>query len=110
MEDTLNIICQECRNLLVEDTTSGELIFRCSKCGQTYESTPEQTLIEEKNLEADEQLNKFSEFLDNAAFDPTNLRINKTCTKCHKPYMTPVRIGENQLVFYVCTCGYKTKN
>ena len=101
------LICNVCRNIVTEDTYTGEFIFKCTTCGEIYESEDQHTLILEENLNTQDQLQKYIERIINSPFDFANERIAITCDneKCKLPYMTIVKIGKNQNVFYTCTCG-----
>lgn len=98
--------CPECKNLLILDTSKGELTFRCSKCGQPYPAKPEQTLIAEGHIRTEESITKFNTFIANAAFDSINPRIEKPCPKCKEKIISFVRVSEDQKVFYTCKCGF----
>lgn len=83
----------------------GEIQFTCF-CGVMVEGGPEDALISELNLKAEEVTEMYRSLLRHAAWDPTNQRVKKDCPVCGLDYMIQVRATQREVIVYVCTCGY----
>lgn len=97
--------CPVCKNLMEASTTTGRLLFKCTACGQIVESQNEDTLMYENFIISRESDHKYVQFINGAAFDPTNKNVFVTCKKCGKDYMKFILFGENEKAMYLCTCG-----
>lgn len=97
--------CEQCRNLLDAVTHGEQLQFKCKPCNKVFPANPEDTLMASftKYMEHD----KYSDLIRGSAYDPTNKKINKKCKNCGKDYMSMLRLGEDELVVFVCTCEDK---
>ena len=101
--------CDECSSILTPNTSTGNLVFRC-RCGKLFNSTPEDTLRFEEYMESSESKEKFQTFIDNSAFDPAGMKVNKTCKNCYMPYLTMIYVGNSETPLYTCVCGKKYTN
>jgi|SRR3989344_3645134 len=103
--------CEQCSSILTPNTKSGYLMFHC-RCGLIYKSEPNDTLRFEEYMESSESKEKYKAFIDNSAFDPAGLKVDKLCKECNMPYLTMIRVGIDEIPMYTCTCGkiYKTED
>jgi LSD1 subclass zinc finger protein len=97
--------CTDCRNLLSFFIKDGDLHLRCAACQKEYESTPEDSLIYEENLNTN--IAVFDRILKKAGKDPVNLKAMTDCRKCPSKVVRQVRIEKEMILFNVCTeCNY----
>jgi DNA-directed RNA polymerase subunit M/transcription elongation factor TFIIS len=98
--------CIICESRLKEITTDTKLYFKCSKCEETYDSTPENTKMYEESFNKKNSMLKYRTFLRNAAFDNTNPIEKRKCPKCPREEVRYAIIGSKKKYIYVCECGH----
>jgi DNA-directed RNA polymerase subunit M/transcription elongation factor TFIIS len=98
--------CTECKNLLQPTTYTGQLKFKCI-CGKTYDSTPEQTLRAEENLNAAVSNQKYITMIENSPHDLAGQKVAIECKKCYIPFLTLCYISNACVPIYICSCGAK---
>lgn len=96
--------CVVCKSKLQRSTATGKIVYTCV-CANTYNGEPEDTLLLEEQFEREQSNLKYNTFIENSAFDPTNMRVMRDCVQCKRNYMTLIRIGEQSKVLYTCVCG-----
>lgn len=99
--------CPMCESHMEKTTGSGAVHFQC-KCLLDLVGTDEDTLMSEMYLEATESNLKHEVFIDNAPFDTAGNIVKKDCPDCGLDFLTLIRIGTQEQVIYVCTCGYRS--
>ena len=98
---TSELFCKVCENLLVPSKTSGSSFkFRCMRCNETRNSTPEDSL-RYREQKAD-HLSKYSNLLKTIADDPMNPKEKKKCRKCPNNIVKQIRL-ENSILINQCT-------
>lgn len=100
--------CASCDMLLRREIADGRVWFECD-CGEKVEGAPGDLLVSTQTLSSAETFEKFAYFLANAARDSVNLRVEIPCAKCGLPYMTHVRLGEEEVPSYLCDCGHSLR-
>jgi DNA-directed RNA polymerase subunit M/transcription elongation factor TFIIS len=99
--------CTECQSVMTKITTpSTDITFQC-RCTHTVVGGPDDTLMAQKVLRAEESNLMHQVFIDNSPFDPAAHIVNQDCPQCGLNYMTMVMIGERATTIYTCTCGYQ---
>ncbi len=98
--------CRRCYTLLVVDTASGNLLFVCPRCGSNKNPEPEDTLVYNEDPNSTKTMDQFNTMIRNAPKDPSRYLFDYKC-KCGMPYVTHMRIGENEKVLFICECGEK---
>lgn len=100
--------CSNCRNALTLNINP--LGFECQTCGERSTAKDEDTLLMTLNHQemggASDRMDKYSTHLSVSAYDPTGMKVKRNCPKCKNKIMSLARIGENQIVYYTCTCGF----
>ena len=66
---------------------------------------PEDTLLEEHRLIADNSAVVNEILIDNAPYDAAGFKVKKTCPKCKLDYMTRLILDDGSRVVYRCDCG-----
>lgn len=98
--------CESCRaRTMRRRVAGGKVFFTCPSCDATVERGGEARLMSSGGVTHAAGREKYQTFLRVAAFSPANLRVARECEGCGLPYMTLVRVGEEETVFFVCTCG-----
>jgi hypothetical protein len=92
---------------MVKDTSTGNIIFKCN-CNNIIVGSADDSLMYEEHLETSHSNLKHEVFIENAPFDPAAFIINTPCGNCSLPYLTSIRVGMQEQVLYVCSCGFKT--
>lgn len=99
--------CEICGSMLTKQTLpAGNIVFMC-RCQQSYDGTPEDTLMDEEYLEFNTLESKHAVFIENSAFDPAANTVCIDCPQCGLDYLTQILTGEDMIAMYTCTCGYK---
>lgn len=97
--------CDNCDRLLDKSTKTGELIFHCPSCAESFPSTPEDTLISIQNDKTQIQILPYK-LIRNAPFAPTIPRVNNTCPKCKNSVVSYIRTDRDYRQLFSCSCGY----
>jgi DNA-directed RNA polymerase subunit M/transcription elongation factor TFIIS len=96
--------CPKCERAMAEDTSLGYVVFRCH-CGEEVRGTPSDARVGGATQEDRETVELYATLLANAAHDRVNQQVARECLECGLDYMTLVRLGENEVVLFVCKCG-----
>jgi DNA-directed RNA polymerase subunit M/transcription elongation factor TFIIS len=99
--------CNICESLLIKSTDTGNIQFKCN-CLNTIEGEPDDSIMYEEYLEVSHSNLKHEVFIENAPHDNAANIIKYPCLECPLPYLTMIRIGEQEQVLYVCECGFKS--
>lgn len=99
--------CPECNRAMKRDTSSDVVSFKCY-CGFVAPGLPEDAQIANNVLNAEGTEEMYKRLIRNAASDPVNQIVKKDCPSCGLDYMTQLRVGENEIVIWVCKCGYNS--
>lgn len=109
-------ICPDCQTRAMQkEVSGGHIKFRCP-CGTEKEGTRFDRLIASSQTElrasdtqrvSHAQVESFATLVNNAARDRTGLKVPKKCEGCGLPYMTQLRIGADETVVHVCSCGHQ---
>jgi ribosomal protein L37AE/L43A len=97
--------CPECNRAMRRDTSKGHVNFICH-CGFQEVGTPEDARIGGDVLNAGETEEMFLRVIRNAAHDRVNMKVLRGCPECGLDYTTQIRVGEREVVIWVCSCGY----
>jgi DNA-directed RNA polymerase subunit M/transcription elongation factor TFIIS len=92
--------CKICNNILINSTSTNELIFVCNNCGHKEKSSAKETLLYSESIITENTELKFEKFIQNAYNDPTNPYGGK-CKTCGK-LTKYIRIGTNMQRIDVC--------
>ena len=88
--------CLSCKRLLTRKTDTGYVKLIC-ECGNTYDGTPEDTLI--MSSFKDETFD-FQNVIKFAPHDRVNKIVSEHCPNCTRVYMKRIQVNIN--TFYVC--------
>lgn len=86
---------------------TGNIVFKCPQCQQTYDGTADDTLMDEEYLESNTLESKHAVFIENSAFDLAANTVMLDCPQCGLDYLTLILTGEDMTTMYSCTCGYQ---
>ena len=103
--------CPSCESVMRQSMATGRVVFHCEVCSTEVEGQASDTLIFsgviETGIESEEQ--KYARLLVNAAHDPSNEKVHRTCPKCGLDYMTQIRVGSRELIIFKCKCGHEER-
>ena len=98
---------------MVRDTGTGSIMFNCY-CGVQEKGDKMDALIASDVLHTGQTAEMYRRLMRNAAHDRVNQQVKKDCPNCGRDYMTQIRVGDREVVVWVCKCGYtdslQTKN
>ncbi len=98
--------CQQCSSIMTKLTlATGEITFQC-QCHLSEKGLPDDTLMAEGRLEVHGSNLKHDVFMENAPHDTAGNIVMKDCPQCNLNYLTLIRIGAQETVYYVCNCSY----
>lgn len=97
--------CPQCNRAMTRDTSSGSVSFVCY-CGVRVAGTAADARIAGDVLHAGETEEKYRRLIKNAPFDRVNKQVKMVCHGCGLDYMTQLRVGDREVVIWVCKCGY----
>lgn len=100
--------CDECKSILTENTNDGVLKFKC-KCGKTFLSEPDDTLLYEEYPEAAASNQKYITYINNSAYDLAGKKVTRDCEKCGLDFMTRIYVG-GATIMHTCSCGNTVGN
>lgn len=98
--------CEFCDNLLVANFFNDKLTFKCTLCHVSYNATNEDTVRKERIKESNIML--FEKIINKSLNDPATSKDFVDCIneKCKGKIVKLVRIGDNMLLYKICTtCG-----
>lgn len=99
--------CDKCHNLLIK-STDGSLTMVCTAgCSKPIPAPPKSRLLFSEDTGVEDSIEKYSKFLEVAAYLPTVLKVKKSCPKCDNAIVTMVRVTKKEKVIHLCECGYK---
>lgn len=97
-------LCITCKNLLEKDTSGDKLKFKCSTCGDEYDSHGYDTLI----YSADHKTFNYKKSGTTIFGYPSNQKIFLDCPSC-KAKIVGWEEDHLQEKVYGCQCGYSWK-
>jgi DNA-directed RNA polymerase subunit M/transcription elongation factor TFIIS len=89
----------------VEDTT---VFFACS-CGNRVEGTRDDRRIKTGGQRSASKDDKYAAIIASAPLANTVLRVDVQCPGCGLPYMTQVRVSEEETIIRTCECGHRER-
>lgn len=99
--------CEICQSRMVKSTATGRILFIC-RCGNPpIEGTADDSLMHEVHLTVSHSNLKHEVFIENAPYDNAAYIIESPCLQCPLPYLISIRVGTQEQVLYVCSCGFK---
>lgn len=101
--------CKDCQSRsMVRHVADGRVTFACS-CGSREEGGGRDRLIKRGGVSSGTQIEKYRMLIAVAPFSRAVLRVSHKCTECNLPYMTMVRVGDEETIILACTCGARKK-
>ena len=100
--------CSLCRvRTMVRQVGETGVYFVCA-CGNRTQGTGKDRLIASGSRAARKQ-ELYNTVISNAPFSRTMLRVGRQCPDCGLPYLTQVRVSDDETIIHVCECGYRTR-
>lgn len=96
--------CSACNRFMAREIAGAEFQFVCA-CGAREPAVPYDRRITGQQ-KGQQHLLRYQDLIKYAAYDATNLRVKKDCPKCGLDYLTQLRIEKDEIVIYVCKCGF----
>lgn len=91
------------------DYSTGQVIFKCAKCGVHKNGAPEDARVFGALLSAGAETREMSkQLIATAGQDRVNQLVPRPCPDCGLDYMAQVRVGDAEVIIYKCKCGYVT--
>ena len=88
------------------DAQTGNITFMCI-CTYRELGGAEDTLMREEVFLESSSLAIYYDLIENSPFDTAGSKINKPCPSCKLDFLTLIRISEQEIVMYTCTCGFR---
>ena len=102
------MLCPECLTRTMQRRVGvAAVTYECS-CGHVAPGTSESRLIRSGVRQAISTAEKYGTVIACAPFSRTMLRVKEPCKSCGLPYLTQVKVGDDETIFRVCECGYRT--
>ena len=98
--------CKNDGRVMIRDTSTGKVIFKCTTCGNEEIGTVEDVRITGDLLFGQAELiDKYGLAIQMAPHDRTTNQVQKTCEKCGREYMTQISIGTtDKIIIHRCKC------
>lgn len=97
--------CPQCHTrTMVRRLGATDVYYECA-CGGRVPGTSHDRRISSGGQTDAQQHEKYATIIGNAPFSPTMLRVRRPCDNCGLPYMTQVRVSENETIVHVCECS-----
>lgn len=98
-------LCPECQTrTMVRHVGDNKVIFRCP-CGYVVEGRGRDRLVRVAATSTTSEEDTYATRLRNVAHTRIGLRVEAECEKCGLPYMTQVRLGQEETIIRTCKCG-----
>lgn len=88
------------------DAQTGTITYKCT-CNYSELGGAEDTLMREEVFLESSSLAIYYDLIQNSPFDVAGTKINKSCPNCKLDFLTLIRISEQEIVMYTCTCGFR---
>lgn len=98
-------MCPECERTMDRDTSSGAVIFICY-CGRKVPGGPADARIAGEVYDAGETQDMYKRLVKSAPHDRVNQLVSRDCPECGLDYMTQIRVGDREVVIWICKCGF----
>ena len=100
-------VCPACHTrTMVRQIRPESVVFLCP-CGAEVSGGSAARLITGGETAEVAHAEKYKNVVRNAPHSRVGLRVARECTACDLPYMTLVRVGEEQAIIYACKCGHQ---
>lgn len=99
--------CDQCERAMRRDVSTGAVRFVCV-CGVTAEGGPGDARIAGGVFGGQNSKDRYRRLIASSAFDPVNQKVRRRCPKCPRDFLTQLRIGQEEVVVWTCTCGYNS--
>jgi len=96
--------CSVCERAATRSDSDSAPRFHCDVCKQQLMSSPEDSRVGGQTFETQRALQNYDTLLVNAPFDRVCKRVRVEC-KCGCDTMALARLGEDEVVVYLCSCG-----
>lgn len=98
------MFCTTCERQMERVTESGSVVYKCY-CGETSEGSGSDAWVMGASLNS-AQLKDLNQCqIRNAPFDRVNQTALRHCERCNLDYMTRVRLGDQEHVYWRCKCS-----
>lgn len=95
--------CDQCKNLLVIESTSDRYYFKCNKCLIETEPDADDTLLYEETNHVDSVT--YEQLIHTASKDPMNPKAYVTCPKCSHNIARQIRLNM-RLINFCIECNH----
>lgn len=99
--------CENCNLTMGMVSDAGKIQFKCLLCNNIIDGDPSDARVSGATNESDATADLNSVFIQNAALDPVNQKVDTSCPNCGIAYLTQIRVGQSEIVIHVCECGYR---
>lgn len=98
--------CSTCMTrTMVREVADSEVYFRCP-CGFQQKGKPMDRLLNTGGNTSIGSSEKYNTLIATAAHSQAVLKVNKECPTCGLPYLTLVRVGDEETIIFTCkNCG-----
>jgi len=97
--------CKVCERAMPRSIATGAVVFLCP-CGAEERGDPMDARLGGRVFGAGETRDMYGFIIKTAPQDRTNQRVRRDCPSCGSDYMIQVRVGDAEVIVYVCECGY----
>ena len=101
--------CKYCGSRMTKtaDTQTGQITYKCI-CANVEIGAPEDTLMAEEVFLESSSLAIYHDLIENSPYDTAGSKTMKKCPDCGINFLTLIRISDQEIVMYTCTCGFKS--
>lgn len=97
--------CPDCQLTMRRDVATGAVVFKCA-CGHEEKGGPADARLFGETLKAEATEDKYRRLIRGAAHDRVNQQVAQECPRCGLDFLTQLRVGAQEVVVHVCSCGY----
>ena len=99
--------CKVCELAMAREIGSGAVVFTCP-CGARETGDAVDARISGHQYGAGKTRSMYGHIVSTAAHDRTSQLVWRDCPNCGLDYMAQVRVGAEEIIIHVCSCGYSS--
>lgn len=97
--------CPVCARVMLRDTSGSTVAFKCLVCQTAVDGTDEDARIGGAVVGQAETAMMYDTVIRVSPFDRVNQQVLRSCEGCGRDYMTLIRVGSAEAIYFTCVCG-----